>query len=252
MEWEGGKIMYLLCCNLLHFTTTLLRRSPAAMPIHYALLARERVVLCDCATTSGTFERVASSILEGLSPTDTKISYESGVHLFHTMVSEGLTYMCVTETLFDRRVAFSFLVELKRQLAVAGLQQKAEYVGPYALRGGFSGVMQELLQRYSSGDKLGQLEAHVQEVKDIMTANIEKVVSRGEALEDLTDRSEKLQNSSVEFRVNATKLKRKIRWKCVKLTLVIVVIFLVILAVIAVLIGLGASGKFNSSSNNKQ
>ena len=111
------------------------------MPIHYALLARERVVLCDCATTSGTFERVASSILEGLSPTDTKISYESGVHLFHTMVSEGLTYMCVTETLFDRRVAFSFLVELKRQLAVAGLQQKAEYVGPYALRGGFSGVM---------------------------------------------------------------------------------------------------------------
>ena len=213
------------------------------MPIHYALLARKRVVLCDCATTSGTFERLAASVLEGLSPDEVKISYESGQYFFHTMVDEGLTYMCVTETQFERQVAFNFLLELKRQLMVAGLQQKAEYAGPYALRGEFSQVMLGLLQRYSSGGQLGHLEDQVQEVKGIMKDNIEKVVSRGELLEDLADRSERLQHSSVEFRVSATRLKRKLHGKCVKWTVIISVIILIIVTIVAVFVGLGASGK---------
>lgn len=213
------------------------------MPIHYALLARKRVVLCDCATTSGTFERVAASVLEGLSPDEVQISYESGQYFFHTMVSEGLTYMCVTEAQFERQVAFNVLMELKRQLMVAGLQQKAEYAGPYALRGEFSQVMLGVLQRHSSSGPMGHLEEQVQEVKGIMKANIEKVVSRGEMLEDLTDRSERLQENSVVFRVSSTRLRRKLQKKCVKWTVILSVIILVIVAVIAVLVGLAASGK---------
>ena len=78
-----------------------------------------------------------------------------------------------------------------------------------------------------------------------MTHNIEHVVSRGETLTDLEERSEHLQNSSVQFRNNATKLKRKVLWKSVKLWVGVIVVLLVLLAIIAALIALGITGKFS-------
>ena len=79
----------------------------------------------------------------------------------------------------------------------------------------------------------------------MMTSNIEHVIARGEALTDLEERSEHLQHSSVEFRSNATKLRRKVLWKSVKLWVGVTVVIVIVLAVIAALIALGVMGKFN-------
>lgn len=78
-----------------------------------------------------------------------------------------------------------------------------------------------------------------------MTDNIERVVSRGEALSDLEERSEYLQHSSVAFRNNATKLKRKVMWKSVKLWVGVIVVMVIVVGVIAALIVLGVTGKFS-------
>lgn len=80
----------------------------------------------------------------------------------------------------------------------------------------------------------------------MMTKNVEHVVARGEALEDLEERSELLQHSTVTFRNNSTKLKRKVMWKSVKLWVGVTVFLLVAVAVIATLIVLGVMGKFSS------
>lgn len=79
----------------------------------------------------------------------------------------------------------------------------------------------------------------------MMTNNIEHVIARGEALEDLEERSELLQHNSVTFRNNATKLKRKVRWKSVKLWVGVTVVLVIVLGIIAALIVLGAMGKFS-------
>lgn len=78
----------------------------------------------------------------------------------------------------------------------------------------------------------------------MMTDNIEHVIARGEALADLEERSEHLQSSSVEFRNNATRLRKKLFWKSVKLWVGVVVVLLIVLAVIAALVALGVTGKF--------
>ena len=80
-----------------------------------------------------------------------------------------------------------------------------------------------------------------------MTHNIESVIARGEALSELEERSELLQSSSVEFRNNATKLKRKVLWKSVKLWVAVVVVVLLVLGVIATLIVLAVMGKFKTN-----
>ena len=133
----------------------------AAMPIYYALLARRRVVLCDYADVSGNFESLSQAVLERLPATDTKISYESGTYLFHCVVSQGLSFICVTEATFDRNVAYAYLFELQRQLASARLEQRAAIAGPYALRRDFSGVVESLMHRYSSSDHLTSLQTQV-------------------------------------------------------------------------------------------
>ena len=221
-----------------------------ASRLYYALLARQRLILCDGGQEG--FEESAKAVVDGLQPSISMISYESSSHVFHIMVSNDLTYICVADKLFDRQIAFGFLRELERQLEVSGLREKASYVGPYALRQEFGGVINAQLKQYSSGDKLAHLQGRVTEVTGVMTENIEKVVRRGEALEDLTDRSELLAHSSTDFRHSSTKLRKKLFWKSIKMWVIFigVLIGIVLAIVIIIVIALAATGHF--SSGNKQ
>lgn len=78
-----------------------------------------------------------------------------------------------------------------------------------------------------------------------MTSNIETVIARGEALSDLEERSEQLQHSSVQFRNNATRLRRRVMWKSIKLWVAVITVLLIVLAIIATLIALAITGQFN-------
>ena len=216
--------------------------------IHYALLARERVVLCDGGREG--FEKSSQAVLENVKPEVNMISYESNNYIYHVMLSGELRYVCVTDRVFDRQVAFAFLKELESQLISTGLQERAGYVGPYALRQEFGSVMNTQLRKYSSGDHLNHLQDRVSEVTGVMTDNIEKVMRRGEALEDLTDRSSLLADSSTDFRHSSYKLRKKLFWKSVKMWVILIIVLAVILVVIlaAILIGLAATGHFNKKS----
>lgn len=50
-----------------------------------------------CSSVSGNVPLVALRILEKLPPIDTRVSYTQDRHMFHILVSEGLTYLVVSE-----------------------------------------------------------------------------------------------------------------------------------------------------------
>lgn len=52
----------------------------------------------------------------------------------------------------------------------------------------------------------------MQEVKDVMASNIEKVMRRGEAIESLMDKSDNLSGSADRFRAQSTKLRKTLCW----------------------------------------
>ena len=55
-------------------------------------------------------------------------------------------------------------------------------------------IQENFNQRMHSGnDNLSQLQSQVNEVRDVMTQNIEKVLQRGENLEDLMDKTTDLE-----------------------------------------------------------
>ena len=224
--------------------------STASSGIYYSLLARERVVLCDGGQEG--FEKSSQDVLENTKPSVNMISYESNSHVYHILVSGQLRYVCVTDKVFDRQVAFAFLKELERQLVSTGLQERAEYVGPYALRQGFGSVMNAQLRKYSScGDQLSRLQDRVNDLTGVMTKNIEEVVCRGENMEDLTDRCNLLARSCTDSRHDSSDKRRKIIfWKSVKMWVILTIVLVVILLIIAavILIALAATGHFNKKS----
>lgn len=84
-------------------------------------------------------------------------------------------------------------------------------------------------------DKVSALRSQVDGVKDIMTQNVDRILARGERLDDLMDKSEDLQAGAQHFKQTSQKVARKYWWKNVKLVVVIVVIVLIIILIIILL-----------------
>ena len=89
--------------------------------------------------------------------------------------------------------------------------------------------------------RVNQLREDVEEVKGQMVHNIDKVIERGERLDDLNERTEQLNSRAGEFQTVSTRLKRKLWWQNVKLWIILIIIIIVILAVIIIAIAVGVS-----------
>ncbi|XP_042325648.1 vesicle-associated membrane protein 8-like [Sceloporus undulatus] len=82
---------------------------------------------------------------------------------------------------------------------------------------------------------ISTLQVQVDDVKNVMTQNIEKVLKREEKLSELADRSEDLETVAHGFQKTTTKISRKMWWKNTKMVIIIVVILLIILVFIVLL-----------------
>lgn len=82
-------------------------------------------------------------------------------------------------------------------------------------------------------DALARAQREIDGVREIMTENIERVLERGERIDLLVDKTDRLGGSARDFRVRSRGLRRRMWWKNVKLMalLVVVVIFLIYLFV---------------------
>ncbi|XP_003974689.1 vesicle-associated membrane protein 8 [Takifugu rubripes] len=84
-------------------------------------------------------------------------------------------------------------------------------------------------------DKVQTLRDQVDGVKNIMTENVERILARGERLDDLMDKSEDLQAGAQHFKQTSQKVARSYWWKNVKLIVAIIIVVLVIVLIIILL-----------------
>ena len=80
-------------------------------------------------------------------------------------------------------------------------------------------------------DALRNVQSEIAGVREIMTENIERVLERGERIDLLVDKTDRLGGLAGDFRVRSRGLRRQMWWKNVRLMalLVVVVLFLVYL-----------------------
>ena len=213
------------------------------MTIVYSLIARGTTILCSHQSQSGSFTNVAKQMLGNI-PTrnDTKITYTSESYKFHTLIENGIIYMCVAEAKYGARQPFAYLEEVKGLFLSGSLATRAQFAVDGELDRDFAQVMAGQMDRFSSGrgqpnDNLTALQQQVDDVKGVMSQNIEKVLERGERLEDLMDKTTDLEEHSNTFRKTARSVHKKMWWANMKMKIcigctVFIVIFVIVLIIL--------------------
>lgn len=200
------------------------------MPIIYSLVTRGSCVLAEYTGTSGNFTTVTRRILEKIPPQDAKMSYVYDRHIFHYIVDDGITYLCMADEEFGRRIPFAFLDDIKNRFR-ATYGDRGKTAIAYGMNTDFSRVLQNQMDYYSnnpSADRINRVRGEIDEVKSVMVHNIEKVLERGERIELLVDKTENLNQNAFKFKKASTQLKRSMWWKNIKIMIILIIVVLVV------------------------
>ncbi|KAJ3089311.1 Vesicle-associated membrane protein [Quaeritorhiza haematococci] len=176
------------------------------MPIIYGLVARGPVILAEHATKTGNFTTITQHILEKIPEGDSKMSYVYDRFLFHYIQRGGIIYMCLADDTFGRRIPFAFLEDMSKRFESAYGAERAASAIAYGLQE-FSKTIASQMEFYSSNvnaDRIRQVQGEIEQVKDVMVHNIERVLERGERIEILVDKTDNLNQASFAFKKRST------------------------------------------------
>ena len=171
------------------------------MPIVYALVARGRTVLAEYTSTSGNFPTVTRVLLDKIPSQDGKMSYVYDQHIFHYIVENAVTFLCMADESSKRRIPFAFLEDVKNRFT-STYGDKAHTAIAFAMNEDFARVLKKQMDFYNTNPAANNIERvknQIDEVKDVMVENIEKVLERGEKIELLVDKTDRLNQQAFKF-----------------------------------------------------
>ena len=115
------------------------------------------------------------------------------------------------------RIPFAFLQEIKDLFnSKYGLEVPQRAIA-FSLNEEFSKVIQDRMDYYNNAgsnvDNLSAVKNQIEDVKGVMVQNIEKVLERGEKIELLVDKTDRLNQQAFQFVSNSKKLRTAMWWK---------------------------------------
>ncbi|XP_075520026.1 vesicle-associated membrane protein 714 [Primulina tabacum] len=210
------------------------------MAILYGLVARGTTVLAEFSAVTGNAGAVVRRILEKLSETESaesRLCFSQDRYIFHILVSDGITFLCMANDTFGRRIPFSYLEDIRMRF-MKNYGRIAPYSPAYAMNDEFSRVLHQQMEFFSSNpsaDTLSRVQGEVGEIRTIMVDNIDKILERGDRIELLVDKTATMQDSSFHFRKQSKHLRRALWTKNAKLLamltcLIVLLLYLIIAA----------------------
>jgi vesicle-associated membrane protein 7 len=211
------------------------------MPITYAAIARRSTVLCEYFASTGNAPQVTRKILEKLPEGDHRKSYKFGNVIFHYHAdAAGLVVLVMSDDIDDggTRIAFSCIADIRNQFmgTCGNLWVTA---GELELNGAFARVLRDKLDFYShnqGADKLRDARGKVDDLRDLMKANMGKVIDRGDRIDSLVERTQDLEAQAGEFKQTSGDLRRQLWWENKKYWLICALISAIIIGVIVLII----------------
>jgi vesicle-associated membrane protein 7 len=236
--------------------------STPATPLLYSAIAYKDTILAEH-TTSAAAGTVATKLAALVLPKIThtaaqKLTYEHNDDLVHYVAdaapssrdpahlsAAGLTYLVVAKRPLGKRVPFTYLLATKQRFLKDYDPERTDFASlPAYGAAAFNVQLKRLMQEFASGsaqggdlaeggDAFASVQAELDSVRGIMTENIERVLERGERIDLLVDKTDRLGGSATDFRVRSRGLRRKMWWKNVRLMvlLAVVIVFLIYLLV---------------------
>ena len=197
----------------------------------------DATVVAEYARTKGGHAMNAKKVVQMMpkSKGGEKRSYTHNKYCYNTVSdASGTIYLCVTAEHFSRVTAFNFLEAAKKNCS--------------QIRSNPGMLFQQLkkdVEFYSDpkNDKIQKIKSEIGQVTQIMSENIDKMLERGDKIDNLVEKTENLEAQSHEFKSGATTLKRKMWWKRFMMTCAIILV--VLLAIFIVLLIACSKGGMN-------
>lgn len=88
----------------------------------------------------------------------------------------------------------------------------------------------------STDSKIYEINSEIESTKNTVLESIEKVLDRGEKIELLVHKSDQLDDQARKFNLHSRKLKNRMLWKNIKMTLILGLVCLVVIWLISSMI----------------
>ena len=150
------------------------------------------------------------------------------------MVSQGITYLCMADAEFSRRLSFAFLEDVKNRFE--GMYPgRGRTALAYGMNSDFARILDAQMRNFNTNpkaDHLVSVASEVEDIKGIMVDNIDKVMTRGEQLELLVDKTSTTVTRSTQFKQSAstlhcTLIKNNIKLIAIGVAVIILVIYII-------------------------
>lgn len=158
-----------------------------------------------------------------------RCTIESGRLMFHYMIDQGVCYLVLAESTFSKKLAFSYLGELRSEFFVQYGNRVASQNRPYAFIE-FDTYVQKTRKSYMDSRtrrNLNLVSSELQDVQRIMVSNIDDVMQRGVALSELGNKASDLASLSKKYKDDAHTLN--MRSSHVKMIALVVIVFIFII-----------------------
>jgi vesicle-associated membrane protein 7 len=125
----------------------------------------------------------------------------------------------MSDELNKHRIPYAFLQDMKERFASRyGVEEPLSAIA-FVYNEEFSRVIQERMDFYNSEeadrsiDNIGAVKSQIDDVKGIMVQNIERVLERGEKIELLVDKTDRLNQQAFRFESSSRSLRRTMYWR---------------------------------------
>ncbi|KAH6668650.1 vesicle-associated membrane protein [Plectosphaerella plurivora] len=234
--------------------------SAQGTPLLYSCIAHNTTILSECTTSaSSQTSSLASLILPKIAhSTSQKLTYTHGANHIHYIAESpsdhpdhessgagGLTFLVIASSSLGRRIPFGYLFEIRKRFLERLPPQETDYSDlPNYGAASFNGELKRLMVDYGTttggqDDAIANAQREIDDVRGIMTRNIEGLLERGERIDLLVDKTDRLGGSARDFRIRSRGLKRKMWWKNVKLMALLVLVCVLIISVIVIAVRSG-------------
>lgn len=113
---------------------------------------------------------------------------------------------------FGRHIPFVFLKDIQAKLLEKYTAAQILNTPPYGIQSSFSKTIQQQMEYYNNSDgdnKLKRVQHEIDQVKDVMSHNIDRVLERGDRIDILVDKTHGLSQQAFAFKKRSTLLKVK-------------------------------------------
>lgn len=118
--------------------------------------------------------------------------------------------------IFISTAFFYALTLLAQFLSSPSASTSSSSLAPHALQSTFGPIISQLVYTYNTSpptDDISRAQSELAQVKDIMVQNVEQILSRGERIELLVDKTDTMASQATAFRRGARTVRRQMWWK---------------------------------------